>query len=59
MFIMSIIETADELQEIQKLIIVFDFLTRMPEEMFNLLSSAWSISERSGMNIRENAVFTG
>ena len=50
---------AEELQKIQKLVIVLDSLTRIPEEIFNLLSSAWSILEHSGMNIRENAVFTG
>ena len=49
---------AEELQKIQKLVIVLDSLTRIPE-IFNLLSSAWSILECSGMNIRENAVFTG
>ena len=52
-------DIAEELQEIQKLVIVLDSLTRIPEEIFNLLSSAWSILECSGMNIRENAVFTG
>ena len=50
---------AEELQEIQKLVIVLDSLTRIPEEIFNLLNSAWSILEHSGMNIRENAVFMG
>ena len=52
-------DIAEELQEIQKLVIVLDSLTRIPEEIFNLLSSAWSNLECSGMNIRENAVFTG
>ena len=52
-------DIAEELQEIQKLVIVLDSLTRIPEEILNLLSSAWSILECSGMNIRENAVFTG
>ena len=52
-------DIAEELQEIQKLVIVLDSLTRIPEETFNLLSSAWSILECLGVNIRENAVFTG
>ena len=52
-------DIAEELQEIQKLVIVLDSLTRIAEEIFNLSSSAWSTLECSGMNIRENAVFTG
>ena len=52
-------DIAEELQEIQKLVIVLDSLTRISEEILNLLSSAWSILGRLGMNIRENAVFTG
>ena len=52
-------DIAEELQEIQKLVIVLDSLKRIPEEVFNLLSSAWSILEWSRMNIRENSVFTG
>ena len=34
---------AEELQEIQKLVIVLVSLTRIPEDIFILLSSSWSI----------------
>ena len=50
---------AEELKEIQKFVIVLDSLTRIPEEIFNLLSSSWSILECLVMSIRENAVFMG
>ena len=39
-------DLAEELEEVQKHVIALDTLTRIPEDLFNLLSSARSVLEQ-------------
>lgn len=53
-------DLAEEIEEIQKHVIVLDTLTRMPEEIFNLLNRARSLLEPYGMHKDKVAtIFTG
>jgi hypothetical protein len=53
-------DLAEDLEEVQKHIVVLDSLTRTPEELFNLLSSARSLLDAYGKrNKGVTTIFTG
>ena len=54
-------DLAEDLEEVQKHIVVLDSLTKIPEEIFNLLSRARSLLDPYGMGSKDGVttIFTG
>ena len=54
-------DLAEDLEEVQKHIVVLDSLTKIPEKIFNLLSRARSLLDPYGMGSKDGVttIFTG